>query len=96
MIPPEAIDSCRDLLIALLELANGDPAPRRHAAYVYHCYLHALRAGDSVDRRTFRWRRFIGALRAHLEFVGTSHDDAFLRSIIAENADLLPSLAVAV
>lgn len=94
MIPDEAVDSCRDLLVALLEFANGDPEPRRHAAYVYHCYLHALRAGDSAARRTLRWRRFINALDEHLRYGGPEGEPAtYLRAVVAENADLLPVLA---
>lgn len=98
MIPDEALESCRELLIALLEFADGDPGPRRHAAHVYHCYLHALRGGASVERRALRWGRYIRALEAHLEYAGTSGNGAsaeFLRDIVTENADLLPVFAVA-
>jgi hypothetical protein len=96
VIPNEALDSCRDLLVALLEFANGDPEPRRHATYVYHCYLHALRAGDSATRRTLRWRRFINALKEHLRYgAGVENESAaYLRTIVIENADLLAVLAV--
>jgi hypothetical protein len=88
VIPFEAIESCRELLIALLEFAGGDPGPRRHAALVYHCYLHALRGGTS----RVRWSRFIAVLQAHLALDGTSDESAaaFLRRIVSENADLLP------
>lgn len=89
MIPSEAIDSCRDLLIALLEFAGGQAAPRRHATLVYHCYLHALRGGTS----RVRWSRYISVLQAHLALSGGFEESdaaAFLRRIVSENADLLP------
>ena len=91
MIPSEALNSCRDLLVALLEFADGDPQPRRHASYVYHTYVHALRAGNSVERRTMRWRRFIGALNEHLRFGSNAGSEAsrYLRAIVEDNADLL-------
>jgi hypothetical protein len=91
MIPSESFDSCRELLVALLEFSNGDPAPRRHAAYVYHAYVHALRAGASESRRALRWRRFVSALDDHLRYEGNEESDAsaFLRKIVEENADLV-------
>lgn len=90
MIPSEAIESCRELLVALLEFADGDPALRRHAAHVYHCYLHALRASDDEPRRTLRWTRFIRALETHLALDVTAQRDAsYLHAIVTENADLL-------
>lgn len=91
MIPSEALNSCRELLVALLEFANGDPAPRRHAAYVYHAYLHALRANGSVESRTLRWRRFVSALDEHLRYDSDTESEAsaHLRAIVEDNADLL-------
>lgn len=89
MIPSEAIPSCRELLIALLEYANGDPAPRRHAAHVYRAYLHALRA-ESIVARERRWNRFVNALAVHIGYGADSYAGApGLHAIVEENADLV-------
>lgn len=89
MIPSEAIPSCRELLVALLEFAGGDPAPRRHAAHVYRAYLHALRA-ESLAARERRWKRFVNALAVHIGYGADSYAGApRLHEIVEQNADLV-------
>jgi hypothetical protein len=90
LIPSEAIESCRELLVALVEFGAGAPSLRRHAVYVYRAYAHALQSGEDYARRTLRWTRFIRALDHHVRFAPDESAAArTLRRIVCENADLL-------
>jgi hypothetical protein len=88
-IPDEAVPSCRDLAVWLLRTATEEDR-RLHGELVYRCYVRALmRASEPV--RMLRWRRFIRALDEYVCGIPSpnSHAAKHLRSIVAENEDLL-------
>jgi hypothetical protein len=88
IIPDEAVASCRDLALWLQRAAIGEDSDLR-ASFVYRCYVRAL-ASQAEPVRSLRWRRFIRGLDAYVRSLSrNSHAAAHLRSIVAENADLL-------
>ncbi len=88
-LPGEVAESCLEMAIAISQAAQGDRQLLRAAGFVHRCYVRALTLPAQARAHDLRWRRFVRSLDAYLDHCVPSPQTRKLRSIVAENADLL-------
>jgi hypothetical protein len=91
-LEPDKTASFAELGSLLQRVASRGPFGRFAADVVARRYRDALGYDGDEELRLDRWRDFVVALKTFLTLHVSSHNDDIhiLRSIVLENADLLP------
>lgn len=89
---PDATASFVDVAALLHRVASRGPFGEFVAGAVARRYHDALKPCNDESARCERWRDFFVALHTFvaLHAMGSAEDVAVLRTIVKENADLLP------